>query len=45
VCDFGGIAEALANVVFGLVGLGLTGFTQPLPQQLFALSGVSQVPS
>jgi hypothetical protein len=35
--------EALANVVFGLVGLFVFGFTPNLPQDMFAFSGISQV--
>jgi len=35
--------EALANVVIGGIGLLLTGGTKNLPQDMFALSGISQV--
>lgn len=36
-------AEALANVLVGGLALALTGFTKNLPQQMFAISGASQV--
>jgi len=35
--------EALANVVLGAVGMYFTGGTKNLPQELFALSGATQV--
>eukprot|EP01035_Chromulina_nebulosa_P010705 gene10705-14366_t len=35
--------EALANVIFGGLGLLITGGTANLPQDMFALSGVTQV--
>lgn len=35
--------EALMNVLFGIVGLLVTGRTQNMPQDLFALSGLTQV--
>jgi hypothetical protein len=37
------LVEAFANVVIGGIGLLLTGGTKNLPQDMFALSGVSQV--
>lgn len=35
--------EALANVIIGGIGLLITGGTAGLPQELFALSGATQV--
>jgi hypothetical protein len=35
--------EAVANVIIGGIGMQIQGATKNLPQQLFAVSGASQV--